>query len=317
MNKRLSIIAGVAIFVFGTMFTGYAANRQEIDRKINIVGSSFPEYDFARAIVGNNANVAMLTPPGASVHSFEPSPSDIIRIQNSDAFIYVGGESNAWVKRIIDSIDTSNMEIIRLMDYVETMHEEIKDGMQLGDEDGGDGDEIEYDEHIWTSPKNAIRLIEVICEALCGIDSENADIYRSNAKQYQDALKKADEEITDVVSKAVRKKIVVADKFPFLYFVRAYGLDYAAAFPGCSDQADAGVKTILYLVKTVEDENIPYVYHVELSNKSVAMAISEQTGTGMLQLNSCHNLSKVDFEAGVTYLDLMSQNIENLRRGLW
>ena len=317
MKKMLFIFACITIYVFGTIFPS-AATGKTIEVKINIVGSSFPEYDFARAIVGDKANVAMLTPPGASVHSFEPSPSDIVRIQNSDAFIFVGGESNAWVKRILDSIDTSNMKIIRLMDYVETMQEEIKEGMQLEeDEDGENEEEVEYDEHIWTSPKNAIKLIEVICDALCVIDSENAGIYRGNTKQYQEALKKADEEIADVVSKSARKKIVVADKFPFLYFVRAYGLDYAAAFPGCSDQADAGVKTILYLVKTVEDENIPFVYHVELSNKSVAMAISEQTGTGILQLNSCHNLSKTDFEAGMTYLDLMRQNIENLKKGLW
>jgi len=319
MKKIIFLVISAAIFILGAVASVQAADSQTTNRVINIVGSSFPEYDFARAIVGDQANVTMLTPPGASVHSFEPSPYDIIRIQNADIFIYVGGESNAWVKRILDSIDTSNMRIIRLMDYVEIMLEEIKEGMEveLEDEDKNDEDELEYDEHIWTSPKNAIKLIDVICGIICEIDSTNDTLYRDNAAKYKDELRKIDNEISEIVNKAVRKIIVVADKFPFLYFVREYGLDYAAAFPGCSDQVDAGIRTILHLVKTVEVGEIPYVYHVELSNQSVAAAISEQTGAGMLQLNSCHNLSKTDFEADMTYLDLMRQNIENLKKGLW
>ena len=319
MKKVVFLVISAAIFILGSIASVQAADKQTTNKIINIIGSSFPEYDFARAIVGDRANVTMLTPPGASVHSFEPSPNDIIRIQNADVFIYVGGESNAWVKRILDSIDTSNIRVIRLMDYVETMLEEIKEGMEVEPEDDDEDseDEHEYDEHIWTSPKNAIRLIDEIYNIICEIDSANAVIYRDNAVKYKDELRKINDEITEIVSKAVRKIIVVADKFPFLYFVREYGLDYAAAFPGCSDQVDAGIKTILHLVKTVEDGKIPHIYHVELSNQSVASAISEQTGAGMLQLNSCHNLSKTDFEAGMTYLDLMRQNIENLKKGLW
>ena len=309
---------------------GCAKPAQTADNgKINIVATIFPEYDFARAIAGDRANITMLMSPGASVHSFDPSPSDIIKIQNADVFIYIGGESDAWVDTMLDSIDTSHMKIIRLMDHIDAFEEEIKEGMEHGEEDGheehaGESEHSEneeheeepLDEHIWTSLKNAIILIDAIRGGICEKDSANTAFYTKNATNYQNELKKVDEEITNIVSTAKRKKIIVADKFPFLYFVRAYGLDYEAAFPGCSDQADAGAKTIAHLIGAVAEGQIPYIYHVELSNKSVAEAIAEQTGAEMLLLNSCHNLSKEDFDNGATYLSLMQQNAENLKKGL-
>ena len=326
MRKLLAIVLAVA--VAAVLLSGCTGGKTEDNGKLNIVVTIFPEYDFVRAIAGDRVNLHMLTPPGASTHSFEPAPGDIVKIQNADIFIYLGGESDRWVKNILDSLDTSGITVLRLMEHVDAYEEEIKKGMKADgeddrDEDSHDGayvhgslEDPEYDEHIWTSPKNAILLIDVIRDAMCARDSENAAVYTENAKAYQDSLKELDARFIEVVETAARKKIVVADKFPFLYFVRAYGLDYAAAFPGCSDQADAGAATMIHLVKTVTEENIPYVYYVELSNKNVASAISEQTGAGMLLLNSCHNVARDDFESGVTYLSLMEQNVENLRKGL-
>jgi zinc transport system substrate-binding protein len=288
--------------------------------KLNVVATIFPEYDFARAISGDKADVTLLIDPGASVHSFDPSPGDLKTISDADVFIYVGGESDEWVDRIIDSLDTDNMKVVRLMDYVDVVEEELKEGMEPEEEEEGEeGEEEEgpeYDEHVWVSPGNAPVLMDAISGAMSEKDPANSAIYEENAAKYKAELEAIDTEIADVVKSAGRQKIVVADKFPFRYFVDRYGLDYAAAFPGCSDQADAGARTIAYLIDTVKADGMPYIYHVELSNRNVADAIAEQTGAEVLLLNSCENLSKEDFDSGVTYADLMKANVENLKKGL-
>ncbi|GHU82786.1 periplasmic divalent manganese/zinc-binding lipoprotein [Clostridia bacterium] len=318
MKKFLCIM--LSIVLMAAIFTGCGNNKNTADNgKINVVASIFPEYDFARAIAGDNANLSMLIAPGASIHSFDPTPAQIRAAQNADIFIYIGGESDIWADNLLASLDTSNMKILRLMDFVENQEEELKEGMEPEEEEADDGEEAEeaeYDEHIWTSPKNAVLLIDAIADALCEKDGDNADLYKTNAAAYQAELQAVDEEIAAIVANAGRKKIVVADKFPFLYFVNQYGLDYAAAFSGCSDQTDASAQTMAYLINIVKNDQIPYVYYVELSNQSVADAISEQTGTGTLLLNSCHNVTKVEFDNGATYLSLMKQNAENLRKGL-
>jgi zinc transport system substrate-binding protein len=288
--------------------------------RLNVVATIFPEYDFARAVSGGEADITLLIDPGSSVHSFDPSPGDLKTISDADVFIYVGGESDEWVDRIIDSLDTENMKVVRLMDYVEAVEEELKEGMEPEEEEEGEegeGEEgPEYDEHVWVSPGNALILMDAISGAMSEKDPANSALYEENAAKYKEELEAVDAEIADVVKSAERQKIVVADKFPFRYFVDRYGLDYAAAFPGCSDQADAGAKTIAYLIDTVNADGMPYIYHAELSNQNVASAIAEQTGAEALLLNSCENLSKEDFDSGVTYVDLMKVNVENLRKGL-
>ncbi|MDR3305001.1 MAG: metal ABC transporter substrate-binding protein, partial [Clostridiales Family XIII bacterium] len=321
MRKILSVV--LLIFVLGFALSGCGAGKSDAadDGKLNVVATIFPEYDFARAISGGAANVSMLIDPGAGVHSFEPAPSDIKTIQKADVFIFVGGESDEWAVDLLDSIDTSAMKIVRLIDYVNVVPEELKEGMTPEEEEAAEGGEAaegeeEYDEHVWVSPKNALLLIDAIRDAMCEADPANAELYSENGASYKAELEAVDRDIAAVVSSAKRDKIVVADKFPFRYFVDDYGLEYAAAFPGCSDQADAGAATIAYLINTVQNEDIPYVYYVELSNQSVAESISEQTGAGMLLLNSCENITKDDFESGITYVDLMKANALNLEKGL-
>ncbi|MCL2101955.1 MAG: metal ABC transporter substrate-binding protein, partial [Fibromonadales bacterium] len=175
---------------------------------------------------------------------------------------------------------------------------------------------VEYDEHIWTSPKNAALMLEAIAKAFCEKDSSNCENYEKNSKAYISQINELANELSQITKSAKRKKIVVADRFPFRYLTEEYGLDYAAAFAGCSDQADASVATMAFLIKAVKKENIPYIYHVELSNQNIARAIAEQTGAKMLLLHSYHNLTKQEFESGATYLSLLKQNVENLRIGL-
>ena len=334
--KNSRIIALALIFVLAAAgCVPNAAAVPEAGEKLSIVTTIFPEYDFARAITRDRANVTMLVQPGASVHSYEPSPADMVAVQNADIFIYVGGESDMWIADILDSLNTANMRIIRLMDHVQVVEEEVKEGMTDEEHDHGQDDadmhaggeeehgeeehheeEIALDEHVWVSPKNAMAFIDVILGSVSGLDPENTDFYANNAKTYRDELETIDGELAKLVNGAARKKIVVADRFPFRYFVDAYGLDYEAAFPGCVDQADASPQTIAHLISSVEESALPYIYHIELSNQNVASAVAEQTGARLLQLNSCHNLSKTDFDAGITYAQLMRQNIEALDKGL-
>jgi len=289
--------------------------------KISVVATIFPPYDFARAIAGDlvaqgKVELVMLLPPGSESHSFEPTPQDIIAIQNCDVFLYVGGESDEWVNDILASMDTSRMRIVPLVDCVELVEEEIKGSMQDEEEAEEEGEEPEYDEHVWTSPRNAKLIVQKISSALCEADPGDADIYKANTAAYLAKLDELDAQFRAVVDGAARKTIVFGDRFPFRYFVDAYGLKYDAAFPGCATETEASAKTVKGLIDRVKAEGIPVVFHIELSNEKIADAISEATGAKVLLLNACHNLTKADFDAGKTYLDFMAANVEALKEAL-
>jgi len=284
------------------------------DDKISIVATIFPQYDFTRAIVGDKADLTMLIKPGGETHSYDPSPGDIIKIQNADVFIYIGGENDEWVNTILESMDTSNKKIIRLMDSVRAVEEETIEGMETEEHDHEE--EVEYDEHIWTSPKNAILMINAITDIICEMDGRNADTYKQNAAAYTAQIQEVDNEITEIVDHATHKLLVFGDRFPFRYFADEFGLDYRAAFNGCSTETEASAATLAYLIDTVKKSNMSHIFYIELSNQNIAKVISEQTGAKMLLLHSCHNVSKDDFQAGATYLSLMKQNAAHLRKGL-
>ncbi len=293
-------------------------NDNTCDKKINVVASIFPEYDFLRQIGGSCINLTMLLTPGAESHSFEPTPKDITEVLESDIFVYVGGDSDAWVETILDSVDKDRTKIITLMDCVETVEETAVEGMTEEEEEsetGGTG-EIEYDEHVWTSPKNVELICRKLCDALCEKDPDNADTYKANTDSYIEKLEKLDNQFRDVVKNAKRKEIIVGDRFPFRYFADEYGLSYYAAFPGCSSDTDASAATIAFLTDKVIADGIPVVFHIELSNAKVCDTICEQTGAKSELLNAVHNISKEDFEAGVTYIDLMEHNVDVLKIAL-
>ncbi|MDO9492371.1 metal ABC transporter substrate-binding protein [Acetobacterium sp.] len=314
MKRMIVVIVSLLILALGV--TGCAQNtaakNSDKSGKISIVTTIFPVYDFARAIGGDQAELTMLVKPAAEVHSYDPSPADIIKIQDADVFIYIGGENDAWVSTILDSMDTRNKKIIRLMDAVKPVAEETVEGMEAEPAEA----EIEYDEHIWTSPKNAILMINEIAAALAEIDAQNADAYTKNAADYTAQIQAVDDEITKIVAASPNKLLVFGDRFPFRYFVDEFGLEYKAAFPGCSTDTEASAGTLAYLMNTIKEKNIKYVYYIELSNQNIARAISEQTGAQLLQLHSAHNVTKDDFDAGATYVSIMQQNVENLRKGL-
>jgi zinc transport system substrate-binding protein len=470
------------------------------NEKPDVVAVNFPAYDFARQIAGDRVNLTMLLPPGAESHSFEPTPRDIIKIQDCDVFIYTGGENDVWVNRVLESMDASGKKIIRMMDAVEVVEEEIVEGMEddehdhdhgefdpakvedrpLSDfsgswksgvpflnngsldsyiahraeeagistaevkaalnsawasdydaltitgntlaignrtaaytyrgyeivesdhgasvwykyqisaptnsfpeyimfNDHGDGSEAEhheehenehehegvahihfkygdtgfaelleragwagmffdanastkeivetvvghgheeekeYDEHVWTSPKNVQRIVRVITDTLCEFDPADAAFFRRNAEAYNAQFVELDREFQAVVEAAKRKIIVFGDRFPFRYFADAYGLTYFAAFPGCSTETEPSAATVAFLINRIKAEKIPVVFHIELSNERMADTIAAETGAKKLLFHACHNVSKQEFDRGVTFLELQKANVPRLREAL-
>ena len=310
------ILAFLCIFILTVSLFGCGKTLQQSDDAgISVVTTIFPAYDFARAVIGDDGSVSMLIKPGTEIHTYDPTTADIAKIQACDVFIYNGGEADAWVDTVLDSIDTGHMTIIRMMDAVTPVEEESVEGMEA-EQEAHDATEIEYDEHIWTAPANAILIVNAIRDAMCKLDPINTEAYCENSDAYVLQIQNVQEEITTIVAQAKHKTIVVGDRFPFRYFVEEFGLDYRAAFNGCSEDTEASASTIAYLIDTIEQNNLSAVFYIELSNQQIAKTISEQTGAQMLELNSCHNISQENFDSGLNYVDIMKQNAENLRIGL-
>ncbi|MCC8022829.1 MAG: ZinT/AdcA family metal-binding protein [Clostridiales bacterium] len=498
MKNRIISLLFAAVFVCLTLAGCQSTTPASSSDKVQVVATIFPPYDFVREIAGDHVDLTMLLSPGAESHSYDPSPQDIITIQNCDVFIYVGGDSDDWVDQILDSMDTSEMTIVSMMELVETVEEEIVEGMEgdhshgtsdfedgqvedralsdwagdwqsvypylmdgtldqvmehkaaedeamsrqdydayykagyetdvervvitdntmefyvngtaskaeyeyqgyeiltyesggkgvryqfeatgetngapryiqfsdhliapeesehfhlyfgddgfdalleetdnwptyypsdldgdgiaddmlaHDDEDGDDhGDEdTELDEHVWTSPKNAQTIVTYLSDLLCELDADNADAYQSNTEAYLRALSGLDDAFREVVDNAARRTVIFGDRFPFRYFADEYGLTYYAAFPGCSTETEASAATIKFLIDKVNEESIPVVFYIEFSNEKMADTICGETDATKMQLHSCHNVTKDDFEAGASYLSLMQQNVENLKEAL-
>ena len=278
--------------------------------KIKIVATIFPQYDFARQIAGDLADITMLLAPGEETHTYDPSPADIITIQNADIFIYGGGESDTWLEGVLDSIDTSKMTLISLMDVCELLETEEEH------EHEHDHDEMPYDEHVWTSPINAMKIVEAIANALCAVDPDDAEAFRANRDNYLGKLTALDLKFHEVIDSAPRSTLIFGDRFPLLYFAEEYGLDYRAAFPGCASNTEPSAATVAELIETVKSENIPIVFKIELSNGQVADSIAEASGARVETFYTCHTVSKDDFENGETYLSLMEKNIPLVKEAL-
>ena len=326
------LLQGMLMIVFtaGLFLTGCTAVPKEAEpapdgkEKVQVVTTIFPPCDFVRQIGGEYVEVTQLLKPGMEAHSYEPSPADIIRITKSDLFLYAGGESDVWVEEVLDGND-AQVTACSLLDWVDPLEEEIAEGMQVtghhheheeGETDGVHLEEAEYDEHVWTSPVNAKLLVENIRDMLISIDPERADIYEKNAAAYLEELDALDADYRDMIGSAKRKELVFGDRFPFLYLVRTYGLEYYAAFPGCSGETEPSAATIAFLTDKVREEGVPVVFHLELSNGRVADVIAEAAGAETAMLHSCHTLTAEEAERGETYVSLMRQNLAALERAL-
>lgn len=279
------------------------------DDKIKVVCTIFPQYDFVREVGGDLVDVKLLVSPGADVHGYEPTLSDLKNVHECDLFIYCSGESESWVSEMLDSVGgvaldiSSGLELILDTDPHDHDHE-------LHDE------HLSHDEHVWTSPVNAIKIVEMITDELIKADKDSAEEYKNNSSAYIDELKGLDRRFSEVFENIDGSTLIVADRFPFRYLVEGYGVEYNAAFSGCSSETEPTLSTINELVKVVENENASTVFYVEMSDQKTADIICKQTGCKKQLLHSCHNLTKDEFEAGMTYLTLMKKNADVIEEAL-
>lgn len=313
---RILVLLAACLMVAAALAGCMAEKKEEAPlstaKKIRIVCTNFAGYDFARHIVKEHGEVTMLMKAGMDVHSFSPSPKELKAVADCDLFIYTGGDSDEWVDRVLDATGKEPASVCRMMDAVELSREEYTEGMRKEKE----MDEEEMDEHVWTSPVNAIAIVKKINESVSAWDPAHAEDYRKNTEAYVKELAALDLRFREVMDGAARKEIIVGDRFPFLYFVKEYGLTYEAAFPGCAKDTEPDPKTMAFLIDKVKSDQIPVIFHIEMSNQQVSRAIAEATGAKERQLNSLHNVTWKDFEAGVTYIDLMEENVKTLKEAL-
>lgn len=288
--------------------------------KYKVVASNFANYDFLRAIIGDNKDVELtfLLGPGKDAHSYDPTAGDLIKIQEADLFVYVGGEMEKWSDKVLDSYDTNGKKIVCISEFVDTIEEKEVDGAEQEEEheDEDDNGEGAFDEHIWTSPENAIKMVNSLEKAMEEIDSENASSYRENADKYIAQIKDVDKKIQEIVDNKVRDRLVFADKMPMQYFMDYYNLKVTAAFDGCSSETDPSAKTIAYLQNKVKEEKIPVILYIELNPGKVAETIAKETGAETMQIQTLHNVSLEDFNNGETWVSLMTRNIAVLKKAL-
>lgn len=323
MKKRilaLLLAAATALTLCACAPTGEDAE----DGRLQVVCSLFPYYDFVREIGGVYVSPHLLVAAGREAHSFEPTPMDVIRVSRADVFVYNGGEGEQWVDEILSSSGENISTVLRMMDYADTLTEEPLAGHDDADhadhdhehDDDHDSDKIEYDEHIWTSPVQAMKLCRAICDALCAADPAHAAVYRSNLQEYLGQLAELDAAFRQVGGEKKRSLLVFGDRFPLLYFCREYGLDYRAAFHGCSSDTEPSLYTLKFLIDKVNEQDIPVVYALELSSRKVADAIAETTGAKVETFYSCQTVSQADWAAGEGYVSLMRRNVAALREGI-
>lgn len=338
--------------------------------KLTVVATLFPQYDFAREIAGDKADIQLLLPPGMESHSYEPTPGDIITIHNSDVFLYTGDEMEPWVADIVADVDnnTNNIEetpvIADLSSGIELCkdehnHEHTEDlctdeshnhddayvhadeeetctddshdhddeaytdeGHDHDDEDtteeesSHEGHSHEYNPHIWTSPVLAMKMVENVVDAFVEADPDNAAYYEANGAAYLEKLEALDQRFRTIVENADFDTVYVGSKFSLLYFMEEYSLHYVAAYDSCEEEAEPSIKRVVSMIKSMKEAGITAVYYQELIEPYIAETIAEAAGAEMYLFHSCHNVSKDDLAAGVTYLSLMEQNAVNLEKGL-
>ena len=316
MKTALKVFFILALIgIFSTLFF-MPISTQESDaiEKTKIVTTIFPAYDFTRTLSADtNVDLKLLIKPGTDIHSYDPTPQDIASIKEADIFIYNGGKSEEWVSKILDELDKDNTVIVRMMDAVELKEE---DNSNIVEKEAKKEDtKHEYDEHIWTSPKNVKSIADNIAQALINRTPNDTSIVQHNLEKYKADLDTIDGNFRQLAQEKTGT-LIVADRFPFKYFVDEYGFDYIAAFPGCSEQSEPSAKTVAELSKKVEQNPQKIIFHLELSNTKITQTIAMSTKAQVLNWHSVHNVSQKDFDSGKTYLDFMRDNLANLGEAL-
>ncbi|WP_314155850.1 metal ABC transporter substrate-binding protein [Stomatobaculum longum] len=353
--KRWMAMATAAVLAIGTL-AGCAQGEKKADttaassaessaeasgKKLKIVATIFPEYDWVRQILGDeakNAELTLLLDNGVDLHSYQPTADDIAKISECDLFIYVGGESDGWVKDALKEGKNPDRKVINLLEALgnNTKEEEVVEGMQAEEEEhestaagesaaAGESSEAEeeegpeYDEHVWLSLRNARELCETIAEDLKSLDSAHASVYDANLKKYEGELDALDQQYQQAVNAAGNKTLLFGDRFPFRYLVDDYGIKYYAAFVGCSAETEASFETVSFLAKKMDELGLKHVMTIEGPDKKIAATVIENTkdkNQDVLALNSMQSVTTKDIEGGETYLGVMQQNLEVLKKAL-
>ncbi|WP_294411761.1 metal ABC transporter substrate-binding protein [uncultured Ruminococcus sp.] len=318
----LTVSAVLAASVFAGCSRTSAAKK---DGKLSIVCTTFSEYDWTKNIIGDtdSAEVTYLLGSGVDLHNYQPTAQDILTISDCDLLMYVGGESEGWVTDTLQDAKNKDMKVIRLFDVLgqSIKEEELKEGMEPEEEEeeGEEEEGPEYDEHVWLSVKNAEVICDAICDSVCEKDADNADKYRANLEAYKNKLKKLDEGFTEMADSAKTKTVLFGDRFPFRYLVDDYNIDYYAAFVGCSAETAASFETIAKLAEKVDELDLDTVFIIENSDDSIAKSIisnSKKKDITIEKLNSLQSVTKNDINGGASYISLMNENLETLKRVL-
>ena len=340
--KKLVLIVSILLALTTSAFAAKKADKNS--SKLKIVATIFPQYDWTREILGDkatNAELTLLVGNGVDLHSYQPSIQDIAKISTADIFIYVGGESDGWVKDALKNARNKKMKVINLMETLgdKVKEEEIVEGMQAEEEEhehheheehnheaeehhhhhDSDEEELEYDEHVWLSVRNAKIICQEIAAALSEKDSANAGIYKANAAAYSAKLDKLDSDFAAAVKNGNKKTLLFGDRFPFRYFVDDYGLKYYAAFVGCSAETEASFETVIFLAGKVDELGLNAVCKIEKGDGKIARTIVENCknkNARVLTLDSMQSVTKAQCAAGSTYLSLMENNLEVLKEAL-
>lgn len=332
MKKIITLMLVAVLAVFALSGCGTSKSGEDTkDKKIKIVTTIFPEYDWVMQILGDKADkadVTMLLDKGVDLHSYQPSTADIAKISEADVFIYVGGESDEWVEDVLKEAKNKKLKVINLMDVMgdKAKEEEVKEGMQPEEKehaeeakDGKEEEEVEYDEHVWLSLKNAKIFTKKIADVLSEVDKDDAKTYQANYESYAKKLDDLDKKYADAVASAKNKTLVFGDRFPFRYLVNDYGLDYYAAFVGCSAESEASFETVTFLAKKIDELGLGNVLTIEGKNHKIAKTVVDNTKNKdqkVLTMDSMQSTTSKDVKDGATYLGIMEKNLEVLKEAL-
>ncbi len=318
--RRLPILLAAGMLLFSA--AGCQSQTAQADDRVQVVATVFPQYDFARTIAGDYADVTLLLAAGQEMHNYEPTPMDVAEIAQCDIFLRIGGESEVWTDTLLDALDTSHMDVVTLMDCIEDpLEEEHHHHHHEGEPHDEEADEEdhahgEFDEHIWNSPVNAIAMAEEVCASLCAADPVHAQIFRERADAYIAELAALDAQYRTLVQSCEDPVLMIGDKFPFRYLAAEYGFHYAAAFTGCSSETEPTIGAMAELLEEAEHHGLDTVFYLEFSSAKIADRICDMTGAQAAMLHPCHNVSKEDMENGTTLLDLMQENYEVIKEAL-
>ena len=277
--------------------------------KINIMSSLFPQYDFAKHIAGDKANVVLLLPPATESHMFDLRPADMLNIYNADLFLYTGDYMEPWAGEIVKSIPAGNKLVVvdcsSGIEFIEDEHEHDHDH-----------EDHALDPHIWLNPVFAMMMVDNILDALCQIDAENADYYIQNADDYKNLLKTLDADIFAAIEESQRDVLVFGGRFAYIYFLTHFNLRYVTVYDSCSTNAEPSVKAVTDVTDFIIKNKIPCIYHEEFVKPALAKAIAKQTNITYELFSTAHNVTKADFDNGVTFIDIMYRNLESIKKGL-